>query len=82
MRWMISQAIRSLSKFTITRNGFILTSFPAFGDGDKELYDFFEGRIENIDSLIDLAGPVGDESEIESFIETTRAVSLIPSRAC
>ena len=34
-----------------TRTGFIFISFPAFGDGDEELYDFFEGRTENVDSL-------------------------------
>ena len=33
------------------RNGFIFMSFPAFGDGDEELYDFFEGRTDNVDSL-------------------------------
>jgi hypothetical protein len=32
-------------------NGFIFTSFPSFGDGDKELYDFFEGRTDDVDSL-------------------------------
>lgn len=35
----------------LARNGFIFTSFPAFGDGDDELYDFFEGRSDSIDSL-------------------------------
>ena len=33
------------------KNGFIFMSFPAFGDGDEELYDFFEGRTDNVDSL-------------------------------
>jgi len=34
-----------------SKNGFIFMSFPAFGDGDEELYDFFEGRTDNVDSL-------------------------------
>ena len=32
-------------------HGFIFVSFPALGDGDEELYDFFEGRSEDIHSL-------------------------------
>ena len=34
-----------------SKNGFIFMSFPSFGDGDEELYDFFEGRTDNVDSL-------------------------------
>ena len=33
------------------RNGFMFMSFPSFGEGDEELYDFFEGRSDNVDSL-------------------------------
>lgn len=32
-------------------NGFLFMSFPAVGDGDKELYDFFEGRSDDVASL-------------------------------
>jgi len=32
-------------------HGFIFVSFPAFGDGDEELYDFFEGRSEDVGAL-------------------------------
>ena len=32
-------------------HGFIFVSFPAIGEGDEELYDFFEGRSEDINSL-------------------------------
>lgn len=35
----------------LERHGFIFTSYPSFGDGDDALYDFFEGRTEDIDSL-------------------------------
>lgn len=33
------------------RRGFMFSSFPSFGDGDEELYDFFEGRSDRLDSL-------------------------------
>ncbi len=33
------------------RHGFIFTSFPALGDVDEELYNFFEGRTDNVDTL-------------------------------
>ena len=32
-------------------HGFIFVSFPAFGEGDEELYDFFEGRSEDVQAL-------------------------------
>lgn len=34
-----------------SRNGFMFMSFPAFGEGDEELYDFFEGRSDSVESL-------------------------------
>ena len=33
------------------KHGFIFVSFPAVGEGDEELYDFFEGRSEDVNSL-------------------------------
>ena len=36
---------------SIGEHGFIFVSYPAIGDGDKELYDFFEGRSEDVNSL-------------------------------
>lgn len=36
---------------TMGRHGFLFVSFPSIGEGDEELYDFFEGRSEDIESL-------------------------------